>query len=45
MSDTMSDTESDDIRVWGPGLSEGKTGKKCIVHFTGLPVNTEDSTM
>ncbi|XP_054152524.1 filamin-C-like [Oppia nitens] len=40
----MSDIEVDNINVFGPGLVEGKTGKRCLIYFSGLPINSDDSS-
>ena len=40
-SEILSDTEPEDIRAFGPGLSTGKTHKKCKVNFTDHPLNNE----
>ena len=35
---SMTEIEASQIKVTGPGLTEGTTGKKCMVFFTGAPI-------
>ena len=35
----MAESDVTQIKVFGPGLSEGQTGKKCLIHVSGAPIS------
>ena len=35
----MAEIDVTQIKVFGPGLSEGQTGKKCLIYVSGASIN------
>ena len=38
----MAEADVTQIKVFGPGLSQGQTGKKCLIHISGASLNVLD---
>ncbi|CAG2107508.1 unnamed protein product, partial [Medioppia subpectinata] len=38
----MAEVDVTQIKVFGPGLKSGETGKKCLIHVSGAPISVLD---